>query len=58
MNRVELTLIERIWYMTLKIVRESTECYHIDDGQILDMLVNLSDKLRHFFNFYQLNLAS
>ncbi|MBQ6063943.1 MAG: hypothetical protein IJK42_05475 [Prevotella sp.] len=58
MNRVDLTLIERIWYMTLKIVRESTECFHIDDGQILDLLVNRSDKLGHFFNIYQLKLAS
>ena len=55
---VELTLTERIWDMILEIVREIAECFNIEDEQILDMLVNRSDKLSHFVEIYQLKLAS
>ncbi len=49
---------ERIWDMILEIVRQIAECFNIEDEQILDMLVNRSDKLRHFVEIYQLKLAS
>ena len=55
---VELTLTERIWDMILEIVCEIAECFNIEDEQILDMLVNRSDKLSHFVEIYQLKLAS
>ena len=55
---VELTLTERIWDMILEIVCEIAECFNIKDEQILDMLVNRSDKLSHFVEIYQLKLAS
>ena len=45
-------------YMILEIVREIAECFNIEDEQILDMLVNRSDKLSHFIEIYQLKLAS
>ena len=55
---VELTLTERIWDMILEIVREIAECFNIEDEQILDILVNRSDKLSHFVEIYKLKLAS
>ena len=55
---VELTLAERIWDIILEIVRDIAECFNIEDEQILDMLVNRSDKLSHFIEIYQLKLAS
>lgn len=58
MGSVELTLTERIWNMVLELVREIAECFNIEDEQILDMLVNRSDKLDHFVEIYQLKLAS
>ena len=58
MSSVELTLTERIWNIILEIVREIAECFNIDDEQILDMLVNRSDKLSHFVEIYQLKQAS
>lgn len=58
MSSVELTLTERIWNMILEIVREIAECFNIEDEQILDMLVNRSDKLCHFVEIYQLKQAS
>ncbi len=58
MGSVELTLTERIWGIILEIVREIAECFNIEDEQILDMLVNRSDKLSHFVEIYQLKLAS
>lgn len=58
MDATELTLTERIWDMILEIVREIAECFNIEDEQILDMLVNRSDKLSHFIEIYQLKLAS
>ena len=58
MSSVELTLTERIWDMILEIVCEIAECFNIEDEQILDMLVNRSDKLSHFVEIYQLKLAS
>jgi len=58
MGSVELTLTERIWGIILEIVREIAECFNIEDEQILDMLVNRSDKLSHFVEIYQLKIAS
>lgn len=55
---VKLTLTERIWDMMLEMVREIAECFNIEDEQILDMLVNRSDKLRHFIELYQYKIAS
>lgn len=55
---VELTLTEKIWDMMLEMVREIAECFNIEDEQILDMLVNRSDKLRHFIELYQYKIAS
>ena len=57
-SSVELTLTERIWNIILEIVREIAECFNIEDEQILDMLVNRSDKLSHFIEIYQYKLAS
>lgn len=53
MSSVELTLTESIWDMILEIVREIAECFNIENVQILDMLVNRSDKLSHFIEIYQ-----
>ena len=58
MNSVELTITERIWNMILEIVREIAECFNIEDEQILDVLVNRSDKLSLFVEIYQLKQAS
>ena len=44
--------------ITGKIVREMAQCFNIEDEQILDMLVNRSDKLRHYIESYQLKFAS
>ena len=55
---VELTLTERIWDIILELVREIAECFNIEDEQILDMLVNRSDKLSHFIEIYQYKLVS
>ena len=55
---VELTLTERIWDIILELVREIAECFNVEDEQILDMLVNRSDKLSHFIEIYQYKLAS
>ena len=55
---VELTLTDRIWDMILEIVREIAECFNLEDEQILDMLMNRTDKLSHFIEIYQLKLAS
>ncbi len=52
------TLIPAAIDMILEIVREIAECFNIEDEQILDMLVNRSDKLSHFIEIYQLKLAS
>ena len=55
---VELTLAQRIWDVILEVVREIAECFHIDDEEIIDALLNKSDKLGQFIEIYQLKLAS
>jgi len=55
---VELTLTERIWDMILEMVRMIAECFNIEDEEIFDMLLNRSDKLKHFVELYQFKLAS
>lgn len=44
--------------MILEIICEITKCFNIEEEQILDMLVNRSDKLFHFIELYQLKLAN
>ena len=58
MGSVELTLTERIWDMILEMVRMIAECFNIEDEEILDTLLNRSDKLSHFVEIYQLKQAS
>lgn len=57
-DSVQLTITEKIWDMMIELVREMAQCFNIGDEQILDMLVNRSDKLRHFIESYQLKFAS
>lgn len=57
-DSVQLTITEKIWDMMVELVREMAQCFNIGDEQILDMLVNRSDKLRHFIESYQLKFAS
>lgn len=57
MDSVELTLTERIWGVLLELVRVIAECFNIEDQQILDLLLNQSDKLYHFIEIYQLKMA-
>ena len=54
----ELSVTDRIWDALLELVQEIAQCFNIEDEDILDMLVNRSDKLNHFVNFYQLKQAS
>lgn len=57
-DSIQLTITEKIWDMMIELVREMAQCFNIGDEQIFDKLVNRSDKLRHFIEFYQLKLAS
>jgi len=57
-DSVQLTFTEKIWDMMVELVREMAQCFNIGDEQILDMLVNRSDKLRHFIESYQFKFAS
>ena len=49
-SQIAMTAITAMQYIA--------ECFNIKDEQILDMLVNRSDKLSHFVEIYQLKLAS
>ena len=57
-DSVQLTITGKIWDMMIELVREMAQCFNIEDEQILDMLVNRSDKLRHYVESYQLKFAS
>ena len=57
-DSVQLTITGKIWDMTIELVREMAQCFNIEDEQILDMLVNRSNKLRHYVESYQLKFAS
>jgi hypothetical protein len=57
-DSVELTITENIWDIMVELVREMAQCFNIGDEQILNMLVNRSDKLRHFIESYQLKFVS
>lgn len=57
-DSVQLTITGKIWDMMIELVREMAQCFNIVDEQILNMLVNRSDKLRHYVESYQLKFAS
>ena len=54
---VELTVTERIYDMLLDIVIAIAGCFDLDDGQILDALINESDKIESIVNLYQQKYA-
>ena len=54
----ELSVTERIWNALVELVTEIAQCFGIEDENIFDLLVNRTDKLNHFVQFYQLRNAS
>jgi len=57
-DSLELSVTERLWQALLDLVAEIADIFGIDDNNIFDILVNKSDQLNHFVNFYKLKLAS
>lgn len=54
---VELSVTERIWKALEELVREIARCFGLEDEAILDLLVNRTDQLSHFVQYYQLEQA-
>lgn len=53
----ELSVTERIWKALEELVTEIARCFGIEDENIFELLVNRTDKLNHFVQFYQLRNA-
>ncbi len=53
----ELSVTERIWSALVELVAEIAQCFGIEDESIFDILVNRTEKLNHFVQFYQLRNA-
>lgn len=54
----ELSVTDRIWDAILELVKEIAHCFGIEDEGIFEMLVNRSEELDHFVNFYKMKSAS
>ena len=54
----ELSVTERIWKALEELVTEIVQCFGIEDENIFELLVNRTDKLNHFVQFYQLRNTS
>lgn len=55
---IELSVTERIWGIILEMVKIMTEIFSIEEEEIFDPIINKSDNLVHFINFYELKSAS
>ena len=55
---MELSVTERIWGIILEMVKIMTEIFSIEEEEIFDAIINKSDNLAHFINFYELKSAS
>jgi hypothetical protein len=55
---MELSVTERIWGIILEMVKIMTGIFSIEEEEIFDAIINKSDNLAHFINFYELKSAS
>lgn len=55
---MELSVTERIWGIILEMVKIMTEIFSIEEEEIFDAIINKSDNLAHFINYYELKSAS
>ena len=55
---MELSVTKRIWGIILEMVKIMTGIFSIEEEEIFDAIINKSDNLAHFINFYELKLAS
>jgi len=55
---MELSVRERIWGIILEMVKIMTGIFSIEEEEIFDSIINKSDNLAHFNNFYKLKSAS
>jgi hypothetical protein len=55
---MELSVTERIWGIILEMVKIMTGIFSIEEEEIFDAIINKSDNLAHFINFYELKPAS
>ena len=54
----ELSVTERIWGIALEMVKIIAEIFSIEEQEIFEAIINKSDDLVHFVNFYKLKSAS
>ena len=55
---MELSVTERIWGIILEMVKIMTGIFSIEEEEIFDAIINKSDNLAHFINYYELKSAS
>ncbi|MDD2772028.1 MAG: hypothetical protein PHS38_13830 [Bacteroidales bacterium] len=54
---MELSVTDRIWGIILELVTIIAVIFSIEDEDIFDAMINRSDELAHFVNFYKLKAA-
>ena len=55
---MELSVTDRIWGIILELVTIIAEIFTIEDQDIFDAVINRSDELAHFIDYYKLKTAS
>ncbi len=55
---MELSVTDRIWGIILELVTIIAEIFSIEDEEIFDAMINRSDELAHFVDFYKLKAAA
>ena len=54
---IELTVTERIYDLLLEMVIAIAECFDLDDEQVLNAIINDSEKIERLFKIYQQKIA-
>ncbi len=55
---MELSVTDRIWGIIMEMVTMIAEIFTIDDQEIFDIMINRSDELAHFIDYYKLKTTS
>ena len=55
---IELSVTDRIWGIILELVTIIAEIFSIEDQDIFDAVINRSDELAHFIDYYKLKTTS
>lgn len=56
-TNMEFSVTDRIWGIILDLVKIISEIFSLENEKIFDAIINKSDEMAHFFNYYKIKIG-